>query len=154
MKTILRQTLVRPALRPCGPQVGGAASRHFFSQPPLQQGGVSPLWATTGLDFPGCRIVENRGVVRGVVVRSRNFIMDYGGQIQSLFGGNVTIYSQLCESARQEALSIMLQHAADVGGNAVIGLRYDTGTIHQATEVLCYGTAVRIEAAAVVAGRV
>ena len=109
-------------------------------------GSVSPAWVTTGLDFPGHRIVENRGIVRGVVVRSRNVIMDFGAQIQSFFGGNITIYSTLCEQTRQEALDVMLQHAGELGGNAVIGMRYDTGTLANASEVLCYGTAVRVEA--------
>ncbi len=141
---MLARTLVLPnklSLHVCP-----TGSRSFIQSSRKLLSSVSPTWATTGLEFPYCRIVENRGVVRGVVVRSRNVIMDIGGQIQAFFGGNLSIYSEMADHARQDALEIMLKHASDVGGNAVIGMRYDTGTIMNATEVLCYGTAVRVEA--------
>lgn len=106
---------------------------------------ITPRWATTGLEFPGCRIVENKGLVTGVVVRGRNVIVDTIGQFQALLGGNLTIYSDMFGKARQEAMELMLHNAANEGANAVIGVRFDTGTIIHATEVLCYGTAVVIE---------
>jgi uncharacterized protein YbjQ (UPF0145 family) len=85
-------------------------------------------------------------VVRGVTVRSRSVIGTFGASIQTLFGGNITLYTQLCERARQEAFDLMLQHAAAMGANAVIGVRYDANDVAQGvTEVLAYGTAVVIE---------
>jgi uncharacterized protein YbjQ (UPF0145 family) len=107
---------------------------------------INPQWVTTAFGFEGYRITANRGVVRGVTVRSRSVIGTFGASIQTLFGGNITLYTQLCERARQEAFDLMLQHAAAMGANAVIGVRYDANDVaHGVTEVLAYGTAVVIE---------
>jgi len=107
---------------------------------------INPQWVTTAFAFEGYRVTGNRGVVRGVTVRSRSVIGTFGASIQTLFGGNITLYTQLCERARQEAFDLMLQHAAAMGANAVIGVRYDANDVAQGvTEVLAYGTAVVIE---------
>lgn len=107
---------------------------------------IHPMWVTTGLDFEGHRIVSYRGVVRGITVRSRNVIASLGASIQTLFGGNITLYTELCERARQEAFELMLQHAAAIGANAVVGMRYDANDVAPGvTEVLAYGTAVVLE---------
>ncbi|SDU10792.1 Uncharacterized conserved protein YbjQ, UPF0145 family [Verrucomicrobium sp. GAS474] len=101
---------------------------------------------TTATELPGYRITENLGVVRGVVVRSRSALGNIGASIQMFFGGNITLLESLCEKAREEALEKALKHAKALGGNAVIGLRYDaTEIMDGATEVLCYGTAVVVE---------
>lgn len=101
---------------------------------------------TTALALPGCRIVKNLGVVRGITVRSRSIIGNIAGGIQSIFGGNITIYTDLCEQARTEAYDLMCQHARDHGANAIISMRYDaTELMSGLTEVLCYGTAVVVE---------
>ena len=101
---------------------------------------------TTALDLPGYRIVESLGVVRGIVVRSRSVVGNIGASIQSLFGGNITILTGLCEQARGEAFDLMIQHANQMGANAIISVRYDATEIMQgATEVLSYGTAVIVE---------
>ena len=109
---------------------------------------MSTKWVTTGLDFPGCEVEENLGLVRGVIVRSRNVIMDFFGQVQELFGGNITIYAAMCEKAREDATKIMMHQAGALGANAVIGVRYESSNVNRATEIVCYGTAVRIVAAA------
>ncbi len=102
---------------------------------------------TTAFDLPGFRTVKSLGVVRGVVVRSRSVIGNFGASIQTLFGGNITIYTDLCERTRGEAFNIMLAHAGALGANAVIGVRYDATEIGSGiTEVICYGTAVAVEA--------
>jgi uncharacterized protein YbjQ (UPF0145 family) len=107
---------------------------------------INPQWVTTAFGFEGYRITANRGVVRGVTVRSRSVVGTFGASIQTLFGGNITLYTDLCERARQEAFDLMLQHAAAMGANAVIGVRYDANDVAQGvTEVLAYGTAVVIE---------
>src|SRR3954465_9796992 len=106
------------------------------------------LVATTN-DLAGHKIVRNLGVVRGIVVRSRSIVGNIGASIQSLFGGNISLYTSLCERAREDAFTQMLTHAAGVGANAVIGVRYDATEISPGiTEVLCYGTAVFVEVAA------
>jgi len=100
---------------------------------------------TTAFEIPGYRVVKSSGVVRGIVVRSRSLIGNIGAGIQSLFGGNITLYTSLCERARREAFDQMLEHAGQLGDNAVIGVRYDATEIAQGiTEVLCYGTAVQV----------
>ncbi len=104
---------------------------------------VDRRWVTTAFDFPGCRITSNLGIVRGITVRSRSVVGNLGAALQTIVGGNITIYTELCERAREEAFEIMLQHAREVGANAVIGMRYDANEVAQGvTEVLCYGTAV------------
>jgi uncharacterized protein YbjQ (UPF0145 family) len=101
---------------------------------------------TTAFELPGQRIVENIGVVRGIVVRSRSIVGNIGASIQTLFGGNITLYTELCEKAREEAYELLLQHAGDHGANAIIGMRYDANEVTQGvTEVLAYGTAVVVE---------
>ena len=101
---------------------------------------------TTAFELPGYRITDNLGVVRGVTVRSRSIVGNVLGGLQSLFGGNITIYTKLCEQARADAFTLMRQHAAQLGANAIIGVRYDaTDVMAGLTEVLCYGTAVKVE---------
>jgi uncharacterized protein YbjQ (UPF0145 family) len=103
---------------------------------------------TTTFDLPGYRVVKTLGVVRGIIVRSRSVIGNFGASIQSIFGGNISIYTTLCEQARSDAFQLMLTHAGEVGANAVIGVRYDATEIGPGiTEVLCYGTAVFVETA-------
>ena len=103
-------------------------------------------WITTALELPGCRIVSNIGLVRGIVVRSRSLVGSLGAALQTLFGGNITLYTQLCERARDDAYELMLSHARELGANAVIGVRYDATEIGPGvTEVLAYGTAVKID---------
>ena len=103
------------------------------------------LVATTN-DLAGHKIVRNLGVVRGIVVRSRSIVGNVGASIQSLFGGNITLYTSLCEQARAEAYDLMVQHAEEMGANAVLAMRYDANEIAAGiTEVLAYGTAVQVE---------
>jgi len=103
-------------------------------------------WVTTAFTFEGYRIAANRGVVRGITVRSRNIVASIGASIQTLFGGNITLYTELCERAREEAFQLMLDHAAAAGANAIIGMRYDAHDVAPGvTEVLAYGTAVVID---------
>lgn len=98
---------------------------------------------TTAFQLDGYSIVKNLGLVRGITVRSRSVVGNFGASIQSLFGGNITIYETLCEQAREQALGKMFAHARQLGANAVIGVRYDaTELMPGITEVLCYGTAV------------
>jgi uncharacterized protein YbjQ (UPF0145 family) len=100
------------------------------------------LVATTN-DLAGHKIVRNIGVVRGIVVRSRSIVGNVGASIQSLFGGNITLYTSLCEQARAEAYDLMVQHAQEMGANAILAMRYDANEIAAGiTEVLAYGTAV------------
>ena len=101
---------------------------------------------TTAFELPGRRIVRSLGVVRGITVRSRSIVGNVLGGLQSLFGGNITIYTELCEQARRETYQDMLQHARLLRANAVVGMRYDATEIMSGlTEVLCYGTAVVVE---------
>jgi uncharacterized protein YbjQ (UPF0145 family) len=102
---------------------------------------------TTAFELPGYRVVRNIGLVRGITVRSRSIVGNFFGSLQSLFGGNITIYTELCEQARGETYKDMLMHARQRGANAIIGVRYDaTELMPGLTEVLCYGTAVVVEA--------
>ena len=101
---------------------------------------------TTAFELPNHRVVQNLGVVRGIVVRSRNVFATIGASFQTLVGGNITMWTSMCEQARADAFEIMIQHATEIGANAVIGTRYDTTEISTGvTEVLCYGTAVIVE---------
>jgi uncharacterized protein YbjQ (UPF0145 family) len=103
---------------------------------------------TTAMGFDGYRVAQHRGVVRGIVVRSRSVVGSIGASIQTLFGGNITLYTELCEHARQDAFDLMVQHGAAVGANAIIAMHYDANEIAPGvTEVLAYGTAVVIEPA-------
>ena len=109
---------------------------------------VESRFVTTAFDLPGYRTVENLGLVRGIVVRSRSIVGNIGAALQTIVGGNITLYTELCERARQDAFRLLLEHAAELGANAVIGLRYDANEVAQGvTEVLAYGTAVRVERA-------
>ena len=102
--------------------------------------------ATTN-DLAGYRIVRHIGVVRGVTVRSRNIIAGFGAFLQTMKGGNITIYTKLAEQARQEAHELLIAHAREVGANAIVAMRYDANEINAGvTEVLAYGTAVVVEA--------
>jgi uncharacterized protein YbjQ (UPF0145 family) len=103
---------------------------------------------TTAFELPGQRVVRNHGVVRGIVVRSRSIVGSLGAALQTLFGGNITLYTTLCERARLDAYELMLSHARELGANAVIGVRYDATEIGPGiTEVLAYGTAVSVDTA-------
>ncbi len=107
---------------------------------------IDPTFITTALDLPGYRIVRNCGVVRGIVVRSRSVFGTFGAGLQTIVGGNITLYSQMCEKTREDAFELMRQHAAQHGANAVICFRYDANDIQSGvTEVLAYGTAVVVE---------
>ena len=101
---------------------------------------------TTAFDLPGYHTTQSFGIARGIVVRSRSIVGNIFSGLQTLFGGNITLYYSLCEKAREDACSIMIAHAKELGANAVIGVRYDTTDIMAGvTEVLCYGTAVIVE---------
>ena len=106
-----------------------------------------PLTTTT-FDLPGYRLTKSFGVVRGIIVRSRSVIGNVGASIQAIFGGNITLYTTLCERAREDAFRLMLEHAGELGANAVVAVRYDATEVAPGiTEVLCYGTAVFVEPA-------
>src|SRR5437763_3152019 len=109
---------------------------------------VAHNMVTTQFELDGFRVVRTLGVVRGIVVRSRSIFGTIGASFQTIVGGNITLLSQLCEKTRAEAFDLMLRHAAELGGNAVVGARYDATEIMQGvTEVLAYGTAVFVEPA-------
>ena len=98
---------------------------------------------TTAFELEGYRITRNLGVVRGITVRSRSIFGTFGASLQTLVGGNITLFTELCEKTRGEAFEMMLRHAQEMGANAVVGIRYDATEVMQGvTEVLCYGTAV------------
>ena len=104
---------------------------------------INPKLVTTAFDLPGHHIVRNIGVVRGIVVRSRSIVGTLGASLQTLVGGNISLFTELCERTREDAFQLMLAHARQLGANAVIGIRYDaTEVMGGVTEVLCYGTAV------------
>jgi uncharacterized protein YbjQ (UPF0145 family) len=124
--------------------------------PPLRQDrsseqtrrGYEPMIVATTNEVAGYRVVRHLGVVRGLTVRSRSVIGNIGAGIQSLFGGNITLYTELAEKARSEAFELMVQHASELGANAIIGMRYDANELADGiTEVLAYGTAVMVERA-------
>lgn len=105
-------------------------------------------FTTTAFMIDGYQIEQSLGVVRGITVRSRSILGTFGAQLQTLVGGNITILTELCEKTRAEAFHLMLQHAAQIGANAVVGICYDATEVMQGvTEVLCYGTAVRVKPA-------
>ena len=109
---------------------------------------IAHQFITTTNELTGYRITRTLGLVRGVTVRSRSIVGTFGASIQSLFGGNITLWSELCEHARQEAYDLMSRHAAELGANAVVAVRYDATEIAQGvTEVLAYGTAVVVDRA-------
>jgi uncharacterized protein YbjQ (UPF0145 family) len=101
---------------------------------------------TTAFTLDGYRVVKNYGIVRGIIVRSRSVFGTIGASLQTLVGGDITLFSNLCEETRQHAFDRMVEHAAQMGANAVIGVRYDATEVMQSvTDVLCYGTAVRVQ---------
>jgi uncharacterized protein YbjQ (UPF0145 family) len=100
---------------------------------------------TTAFELPGFRVVRSLGVVRGVVVRSRSVVGTIGASLQTIIGGNITLFTELCEKTRQDSFDLMLRHAEERGANAIIGARYDANEImNGVTEVLAYGTAVEV----------
>src|SRR5690242_9384227 len=110
------------------------------------RGMVAHHMVTTAFELDGYRVTRNLGVVRGITVRSRSVFGTIGAGLQTLVGGNITILTELCEKARSEAFEIMIQHASELGANAIIGARYDATEVMQGvTEVLAYGTAVIVE---------
>jgi uncharacterized protein YbjQ (UPF0145 family) len=110
---------------------------------------VSHQAVTTAFELPGYRVKRNLGVVRGIVVRSRSIVGTIGAGLQTLVGGNISLFTNLCEQTRNDAFELMIQHASELGANAVIGARYDaTEVMGGVTEVLAYGTAVEVEPAA------
>ena len=111
-----------------------------------RQYSVSHQMATTAFELPNFRVTQTLGVVRGIVVRSRNVFATLGAALQQVVGGNITIWTKMCEETRRDAFDIMIQHASEIGANAIIGVRYDTTEIATGvTEVLCYGSAVIVE---------
>ena len=107
---------------------------------------IDPHFVTTAFDLPGYRVVRNLGIMRGIVVRSRSIVGTLGASLQTLVGGNITLYTELCEKARGDAFRLLLEHAAESGANAIVGMRYDANEVAPGvTEVLAYGTAVFVE---------
>ena len=104
---------------------------------------------STTFEITGCTTLKTLGVVKGIIVRSRSIFGNIGAGIQTLFGGNITIYTDLCERTRQDSFNLMIQHAESIGANAVIGVRYESTEVASGvTEVICYGTAVVVEKSA------
>src|ERR1700685_4324665 len=109
---------------------------------------VNSTMVTTAFELPGYRVVKNLGLVRGITVRSRSIFGTLGASLQTIVGGNITLFEDMCEQTREKALGLMMQHAVERGGNAVIGVRYDATEVMQGvTEVIAYGTAVQAETA-------
>ena len=109
-------------------------------------GRVDGSMVTTANELPGYRVVKNLGIVRGITVRSRSVLGNLAAGIQTIVGGNISVLTELCEKAREEAYEILLQHAAQHGANAIVCMRYDANEVMQGvTEVLAYGTAVQVE---------
>jgi len=107
---------------------------------------VSPAMVTTAFELPGYRVMKNLGMVRGIRVRSRSIFGTLGASLQTIVGGNVTLFETMCEQTREQALELMTAHAAERGANAVIGVRYDATEVMQGvSEVIAYGTAVQVE---------
>jgi uncharacterized protein YbjQ (UPF0145 family) len=104
------------------------------------------LWVSTTNEFEGFRVRQYMGIVRGITVRSRSIFGSFGAGLQQIVGGNISLYTEMCEEARLEAFELMVKHAAEIGANAIIGMRYDATEIGEGvSEVLAYGTAVVIE---------
>lgn len=108
---------------------------------------IPKYMVTTAFELHGFRVKRDLGIVRGITVRSRSVLGTIGGSLHTIIGGNITAFTTLCEKAREEAFELMLRHAAEIGANAVVGMRYDANDVMQGvTEVLAYGTAVLVEA--------
>ena len=106
---------------------------------------IDHAMTTTAFEIEGCRTVKTLGVVRGVTVRSRSVLGTIGASLQTIIGGNITLLTELCEKTRADAFALALQHAQELGANAVVGIRYDATEVMQGvTEVICYGTAVQV----------
>jgi uncharacterized protein YbjQ (UPF0145 family) len=138
-----------PTIPPTTPQPQYSPAPGYPPAPQAQQyGGMPPFdhsLVTSAFELPGYTVVRNFGLVRGIIVRSRSVFGSIGAGFQQLVGGNISLYTELCERARTDAYEIMIRHAAQVGANALIGVRYDATEISQGvTEVLCYGTAVTV----------
>lgn len=109
----------------------------------MQKATINPKFMTTAFNIDGFQIVQNLGIVRGISVRSRSIVGNFVAGIQTIFGGNISILTELCDRSRGDAFLMMAEHAAEIGGNAVIGIRYDANDVMPGVaEVLCYGTAV------------
>jgi len=107
---------------------------------------VNPSMVTTTFDIPGYHVVKTLGLVRGVTVRSRSIFGTIGASLETLVGGNITLFEDMCEKTREQALDLMMEHAMEKGANAVLGVRYDATEVMQGvTEVMAYGTAVQVE---------
>lgn len=107
---------------------------------------INQTMVTTNIELNGYRVIQSLGIVRGITVRSRSLLGNIAGAFQILFGGNISIYQELCEKTREEAFQLMLKHAEERGGNAIINMRYDANDVMGGvTEVLAYGTAVVVE---------
>jgi uncharacterized protein YbjQ (UPF0145 family) len=107
---------------------------------------VNATMVTTAFELPGYRVVKNLGLVRGITVRSRSIFGTLGASLQTIVGGNITLFEDMCEQTREQALDLMMEHAAQHGANAVVGVRYDANEVMQGvTEVIAYGTAVQVE---------
>jgi uncharacterized protein YbjQ (UPF0145 family) len=142
----------------CGPSkngipacypAGDTSEENSMASNPVDPGSSSPAifhnMVTTAFTLDGYTIVRNLGLVRGIIVRSRSIVGTIGATLQTIVGGNITLLTNLCEQTREHAFDLMLQHAADLGANAVIGTRYDATEVMQGvTEVLAYGTAVYV----------
>jgi uncharacterized protein YbjQ (UPF0145 family) len=128
------------------PVYANSAKRVFIREGGEEMASVDLSLVTTAIELPGHRIVQNLGLVRGIVVRSRSVFGTLGASLQTLVGGNITLFTQLCERTRGEAFELLLQHAAARGANAVVAMRYDANEVMSGvTEVLAYGTAVVVE---------
>lgn len=124
------------------------ADPYNSNPPPHPTVRLDDSMVTTAMELPGFRVVRSLGVVRGITVRSRSIVGNFLGGLQTIFGGNITIYTELCEQAREETYRDMAKHARLLGANAIIAMRYDaTDVMTGLTEVLCYGTAVVVEPA-------
>ncbi len=101
---------------------------------------------TTAFELPNKKIVSNLGLTKGIIVRSRSIVGSIGGSLQTIFGGNISLFTELCDKTRNEAYELMITHATEKGANAIIGVRFDATELMQGvTEVLCYGTAVKVQ---------
>jgi uncharacterized protein YbjQ (UPF0145 family) len=121
-------------------------SRNYIDPAAVGSPAIPHQMVTTAFTLDGYTIVKNLGLVRGIIVRSRSIVGTIGATLQTIVGGNITLLTNLCEQTREHAFDLMLQHASELGANAVIGMRYDATEIMQGvTEVLAYGTAVSVE---------
>jgi uncharacterized protein YbjQ (UPF0145 family) len=122
--------------------------RSFIGNEAIEKEPMDHEMTTTAFTLDGFKVMKNLGVVRGITVRSRSIVGTIGGSLQTLVGGNISLFTSLCEKTRAEAFEMMLVHAHELGANAVLGIRYDaTELMSGVTEVLCYGTAVSVEPA-------